>query len=156
LVVDAEGLPLRRRRLPTLLGGHHVEQPLDRRLLVALVVAVGLAAADDGEAGAGQGVDGFDAAVVQHREPAELVQVHGAAALRRRKDHGEQVKAGPEHGDPRHVAREVVHCANLRRRKPTRWRPKCTSMPTATMAQEKYGMSQPGLSTTCRTVPFSV
>lgn len=100
-------------------------------------------------------IDRLDPSVGQHRDLAELVQVHsvGGVALRRGGvgDHGN----GGRGDDGGKEALQVVHRATLLRRNPTRLNPKWISIPRATIVQAMYGNSQPGFLTTCSTVPRS-
>ena len=81
------------------------------------------------------GVDRLDPAVGQHRDLAELVQVHpvGGVALRRggERHHGD----GHRGDDGGEETLEAVHYATLLRRNPTRLNPKWISMPRATIVQ---------------------
>src|SRR5262249_14230368 len=113
----------------------------------------GLPAADDHEAGAGHRVQRLDPAALDRRQPGELVQAHRpVVALRGRG--GDEIDPGRGNDQPGEVAGKG-HRAALRRRNPIKCMPKWISIPPATIAHEKYGSSQPGLRTTCKTVPSS-
>src|SRR5207302_7772964 len=115
----------------------------------------GLAIADDHQSGSGHGVDRLDAAAVHDRDLAELMQPHFPGAIFRRRHGHNQVEDSRSGGEPGHETRKAAHQANLRRRNPASRRLKWINMPAETRAQEMYGISQPGLRTTCRTVPRS-
>src|SRR5205814_2255595 len=79
---------------------------------------------------------GHDAADGEQDEPERRTQKH-------------------RHHDTGPPELRLASLAALSFRKVTRYMPKCSSRPSITSPHEMYGNSQPGLRTTCRTVPLA-
>src|SRR6516162_7966543 len=131
-----ELLVTRRRR-----GGLHVEQPFGSRVaFVGVVVVIGLPVGDYHEVDARDCTDRFVAAAVDYGESAEVVEVEVSGAARTRQHEEAEVRHCYADGDMGKVFLNPVgtHRTILRSTKRNRVRPKWTSMPRPTIAQEIY------------------
>src|SRR5207253_1098519 len=77
-----------------LLVDHHVEQPLNGRVTLAVPVLAGLALADDEQRVAGKGVEWFDAAIVKDGKRSAFRQRHLALAWPRKRQQHQHENAG--------------------------------------------------------------
>ena len=98
-------------------------------------------------------IDWLDSAVQQRRQAGELA--HMEFAILFRGHDGDDFAREQSDKEPRQDFQKQFHAVLLFQVKPSRWVTNWTTNPRPTSTQEKYGVSQLGLWTTCKIVPPS-